>query len=112
MTSREKYWDDIELSEVAVGRDVLLVITGGARHIGAASTAFIQDGKAEVQTSAVPRHKEHLVTEKVALRVAAALGKTVTVVMGIHYDDISKEDIFAVVNQVDIKVEQYLAQQK
>ncbi|MDT3424728.1 NAD(P)-dependent dehydrogenase (short-subunit alcohol dehydrogenase family) [Paenibacillus forsythiae] len=100
---------DIVLSETAVGQDILLLITGGVRHIGAASTAYPGEHGALVTTSAVPGHKEHTISESVALKVAEALRRTVTVVMGIHYDDLSKEQIAQVVEIVERKVEQYLA---
>lgn len=103
--------EDIELSAVDVGRDLLLLITGGVRHIGAASTAYLEGDSIQVSTSAVPHHKEHTISESIALKAAAALGRTVTVVMGIHYDDLNKEGIMKVVEIVNSKVEQYLTQQ-
>lgn len=111
MVSYECFPEDIELTAVDVGRDLLLLITGGVRHIGAASTAYMEDDHIHVSTSAVPHHKEHTISESVAQRVAAALGRTVTVVMGIHYDDLSKEGIMKVVETVNCKVDQYLTQQ-
>lgn len=65
----------------------------------------------KVLTSAVPHHKEHTISEPIAIRVAEALNKTVTVVMGIHYDNLTKEGIMEVVEIVNLKVNQYLAQQ-
>lgn len=103
--------EDIELTATPVGRDLLLVISGGVRHIGAASTAYLNGERVEVQTSAVPHHKEHTISEDIAIRVAEALNRTVTVVMGIHYDDLTKEGIKEVVEIVNNKVIQYLAQQ-
>ncbi|AIQ36131.1 hypothetical protein R50345_16770 [Paenibacillus sp. FSL R5-0345] len=103
--------DDIELTATAVGRDLLLVICGGVHHIGASSTAYLNGDQVEVQTSAVPHHKEHTISESIAVKVAEALNKTVTVVMGIHYDEITKEGIMEVVEIVNNKVNQYLAQQ-
>lgn len=65
MTSDQPHPDDIELSEITVGRDLLLLITGGVRHIGAASTAYMDGDNARVMTSAVPHHKEHTISESV-----------------------------------------------
>lgn len=104
--------DDIELTATNVGRDLLLLITGGERHIGAASTAYLNDEKVEAVTSAVPHHKEHTISESIAIRVAKAMNRTVTVVMGIHYDDLTKDGIMKVVEIVNNKVNQFLAQQK
>ncbi|WP_379151988.1 hypothetical protein [Paenibacillus sp. sgz5001063] len=108
MSSPELYPGDIELSATEVGRDLLLLITGGIRHIGAASTAYVEEGDIKVTTSAVPHHKEHTISELIAMRVAAALNRTVTVVMGIHYDHLSQEGIAQVVEIVNFKVDQYL----
>ncbi|NJJ37577.1 hypothetical protein [Paenibacillus apii] len=104
--------DDITLSETVVGQDILLLITGGVRHIGAASTAYIGENGAAAATSAVPGHKEHTISESVAVKVAETLQRTVTVVMGIHYDDLSKAQIAQVVEIVERKVEEYLAGKK
>ncbi|UQZ37744.1 hypothetical protein C2I18_28400 [Paenibacillus sp. PK3_47] len=93
-----------------VGRDLLVLITGGVRHIGAASTAYAEDGNVKAQTSAVPHHKEHTISESIALKLASALGRTVTVVMGIHYDNLSREQIGRVVETVNSKVDEYLLQ--
>ncbi|OME18983.1 hypothetical protein BSK60_01105 [Paenibacillus odorifer] len=103
--------EDIELKATAVGRDLLLLISGGVRHIGATSTAYLEGEQVKVLTSAVPHHKEHTISELIAIRVAEALNKTVTVVMGIHYDNLTKEGIMEVVEIVNLKVNQYLAQQ-
>lgn len=111
MTSNKIYFDDIELSATVVGRDLILLITGGDRHIGATSTAYLSGDHIEVLTSAVPHHKEHTISETIAVRVAEALRRTVTVVMGIHYDDLTKEGILEVVNIVNQKVDFYLSQQ-
>ncbi|MDQ0194243.1 prenylated flavin chaperone LpdD [Paenibacillus wynnii] len=110
MTTPYVHPDDIELSETVVGRDLLLLITGGVRHIGATSTAYVAGDHIEVLTSAVPHHKEHTLTESIAMRVAEATRRTVTVVMGIHYDNLSKEGILEVVKIVEDKVNLYLMQ--
>ncbi|MNB70657.1 hypothetical protein D3C81_194860 [compost metagenome] len=104
--------EDIVITDFEVGRDLLLVITGGVRHIGAASIAYPDTGGVSSGTSAVPGHKEHTISERIARQAAEALGRTVTVVMGIHYDNLTKEQIFRVVETVDRKVDQFLQNKK
>lgn len=101
---------DITLQEICVGRDLLLIISGGDRHIGASSTAYWEHGLVQVQTCAVPGHKEHLLSEELALRAAAELGLTVTLVMGIHYDQLSRTEIACITRQVTRLVDDYLSQ--
>ncbi|WP_334077232.1 hypothetical protein [Paenibacillus sanfengchensis] len=101
-------FEDIRLESVPMGRDLLIMITGGEAHIGAASTAYPVAGGAEVQTSAVPGHKEHVLTESLAKRAAAALSCTVTVVMGIHYDGLSREEIQRISSITDERMNEFL----
>lgn len=101
-------FQDIKLEVIEVGRDVLLLITGGEAHIGATSTAYWHEGHSHVETIAVPHHKEHTLTESMAKRAASHLECTVTVVMGIHYDNLSKEQITQISGRVEDVFQQYL----
>ncbi|MGG6311113.1 hypothetical protein [Paenibacillus macerans] len=105
-------FDDIKLEAIPVGRDLLLLVTGGVAHIGAASTSFPSGEGAEVQTSAVPGHKEHTLSEDFARRAAVALDRTVTVVMGIHYDDLNKEEILSISRHTSELLDRYLRDQR
>ncbi|WP_068785659.1 prenylated flavin chaperone LpdD [Paenibacillus phocaensis] len=105
-------FEDIKLEAIPVGRDLLLLMTGGVSHIGAASTAYKTGEGTEVLTSAVPGHKEHTLSEEYARRASAALDRTVTVVMGIHYDDLSKEEIREISRLTSEMLDQYLQEQQ
>lgn len=101
--------DDIEVREVPVGRDMMLLVTGGAVHIGAVSTAYKNSsGRIEVQTTALPGHKEHTISEDLAIKAARVLDRTVTVAAGIHYDHISLEQIKTIVTIVNERMDEYL----
>ncbi|MDQ0087686.1 hypothetical protein J2T12_001092 [Paenibacillus anaericanus] len=104
-------FDDLQLQAIPMGRDLLLIITGGEVHIGAASTAYWTDQGTEVQTSTVPGHKEHTLSGDIAQRVAGELNRTVTVVMGIHYDDLSQAEIKSIIAKTDSLLEEFLKQQ-
>jgi gallate decarboxylase subunit D len=105
-------FEDIKLEAIPVGRDLLLLITGGVSHIGAASTAYPSGEGTEAVTSAVPGHKEHTLSEEYARRASAALGRTVTVVMGIHYDNLSKEEIKEISKRTTEMLDHYLLEQQ
>ncbi|MCH1639124.1 hypothetical protein MJ257_03335 [Paenibacillus timonensis] len=105
-------FEDIKLEAIPVGRDLLLLMTGGVSHIGAASTAYKAGEGTEAMTSAVPGHKEHTLSEDYARRASAALGRTVTVVMGIHYDNLSKEEIKEIARQTSEMLDHYLLEQR
>lgn len=101
-------FSDIKLEAVSLGQDLLVRITGGEVHIGAASTAYWNEDKVEVQTATVPGHKEHVLTVKLAQRAAAYLHCTVTLVMGIHYDNLTKQQIEQIGRITEQLLEQYL----
>ncbi|MEJ8302843.1 hypothetical protein [Saccharibacillus sacchari] len=91
---------DIRVERQETGRDTLLVITGGAAHIGAVSTAYLEADEYKVNTTRVPGHKEHVLSEPAALHAARLLERTVTVIMGIHYDGLTREQISEVSDTV------------
>lgn len=101
-------FQDIKLEVIKAGRDVLLLITGGEAHIGATSTAYWHEAQCHVETIPVPHHKEHTLTESIAERAASKLQCTVTVVMGIHYDNLSKAHILQVSDRVEHLFQQFL----
>ncbi|WP_138493516.1 hypothetical protein [Paenibacillus pinistramenti] len=104
--------DDIELHASRLGQDHLLVITGGAAHIGAASVSSQSEDGVLTQTSAVPGHKEHVLTDSLAHKAAAQLGSTVVIIMGIHYDNLDQEEIREVGRISEHLVEEYIRKQK
>ncbi|MCJ8012496.1 hypothetical protein MUG84_12210 [Paenibacillus sp. KQZ6P-2] len=102
----------IRIQEILVGRDLMLILTGGSAHIGSVSTAYIneKDKRVEVQTVDLPGHREHDLTVEMAEKAAAALGRTVTVAAGIHYDGINREQILEIVSEAKSVFERYLAE--
>lgn len=101
---------DIRIEEVPVGRDIVLVITGGSAHIGAVATAYYCDDamEATVQTVALPGHREHDLAAELAEKAAASLGITVTVAAGIHFDGINREQISEIVAEANSVFDRYL----
>lgn len=101
-------YQDIKLEVIEAGHDVLLLITGGEAHIGATSTAYWHEGRCQVETIAIPHHKEHTLTESIVERAASQLQCTVSVVMGIHYDNLNKTQILQISERVENLVQQFL----
>ena len=84
-----------------MGADLLVGIWGGEKpHIGAASIAESRPSLADpARTSATASvfcfvgHKEDELAKAAAVKLAKTLQTHVVVAAGIHWDDISKEDI-------------------
>lgn len=84
------------------GPDLHVHIAGGDHHIGAASLVGRQpDGRTYEGTFAVPPHKEDTVVARAAAALHQATGVNVSVTAGIHLDDITPDEIAAVLRTVD-----------
>ena len=70
---------------------MVVFIGGGERpHIGSVS---ICERGGEAFTMSVPEHKDYIVSNKAAQRIAEVTGQRCLVVVGIHIEDASKWDI-------------------
>lgn len=91
----------VEAEATFVGDDLLVAIWGGEKpHIGAVGAAqprpSLADGDKVSATSSVltyPGHKEDVVVKHAAEAISAALDTNVVVTAGIHWDDLSPEEI-------------------
>jgi len=72
-----------------VGADVLILLTGGAAHIGC--TAVSDDGRLSVYTA--QEHRDDALAIPLARKISAAFHCVCTVCAGFHLDDIEGADI-------------------
>ncbi len=87
---------ELELEAAVVGRDLLVLITGGDAHLGAVAVGgFSKRSYASVIT--VPGHKDDCIAKEAASRIADHLKRACAVVVGIHLTGPSKEQIDSVV---------------
>lgn len=90
--------------------DLHVHLGGGDDHVGAvAICGRSREGEVHLNVSAVPPHKEGPVAEEAARRLHEALGCNVAVSAGIHYDEITKQEIVAVVENARVGVGQLIA---
>ena len=75
-----------------------LVAGGDKSHIGVVS---IMDESGGLSTTIFPSHKEAVIAEKWAKAFYDKFKKAVVISAGIHYDDISKEEISLVLEAAD-----------
>ena len=85
-----------------------VLITGGIKtHIGAVSICRPEE---EPETKFFPGHKDQFVSAFWAEALANKLGEPTCVVCGIHYDDISKEQITQIMTVTDKLLSRLLQQ--
>ncbi len=91
---------NIKIKHISIGNDRLFLITGGSEHIGAVANAYWNKGEVHISLNELPHHKEGGLACECAELAAKTLNCTCTVVMGIHIDNASGEDIDNIINFV------------
>ena len=81
-----------------LGNDLVVNLTGGESHVGAVAVAWVghNPSHAADHVIALPGHKEDIPAREMAEGLSRALGCTVTVVAGMHWDNIDDEGITVV----------------
>jgi hypothetical protein len=87
-----------------IGQDFLVAIWGGRPHIGAIAVAqprpSLKDQSVQSATASVfclVGHKDDIVAKEAAEKISSELNTNVTVMAGIHFDDIDEEGIKVVI---------------
>lgn len=94
----------------AIGRDILVTVTGGKSHIGSISSAVPdKEGGVETSTLTYPGHKDAVIGDRFAERLCRLWGRKAVVLCGIHYDNASPELINHIVKKADELLERLCA---
>ena len=101
---------DIEAEALRIGDDYLVAIWGGDKpHIGAVAAAqprpsLAKPGITRATASVIcfPAHKEFELARVVSETLAAALGSSVVVTAGIHWDNLDREGVASVMSNTKI----------
>jgi len=96
----------VRLESYNIGKDMLIVITGGEEeHIGSAT---LIEEKGYLQTMIKKGHQDHVISEKMANIIYDTIEKDLLVVCGIHIDDASKEEIDILIDNAQTGVDIFL----
>ncbi|MDT0123273.1 hypothetical protein Q9R46_11515 [Paenibacillus sp. RRE4] len=98
----------IRLEVFEAGQDKVFLITGGKAHIGAVATFYVDHDRVSGTTVHIPGHKEQELCERLARKAAVQLKVTVTVIMGIHFDNITRVQIDEIVMTAERLVDEHL----
>jgi gallate decarboxylase subunit D len=98
----------IRLEVFEAGQDKVFLITGGKAHIGAVATFYVDHDRVSGTTVHIPGHKEQELCERLARKAALQLKVTVTVIMGIHFDSITRVQIDEIVMTAERLVDEHL----
>lgn len=101
--------EGIQIRSYMMGQDVVFMVTGGTAHFGAAATAYVSDDRI-ISTAALslPGHREEELAVELAKLAARVLNCTVAVLVGIHLEQPSLQDIISIVAEAITKMRQLL----
>ncbi|HMK47950.1 MAG TPA: hypothetical protein VK436_15120 [Methanocella sp.] len=83
----------LKLDAKRLGGDLLVVITGGAAHIGAVGAGTNCNNMASSSVITLPGHRDDRIAKDAAERISRKTGSNCVVVVGIHYDRITDQEI-------------------
>lgn len=92
---------------MTVYRDSIhVLLSGGDKpHVGSVSAVcFSERGESVLSHIIFPGHKDYVISDQYAETISSCSGLPVMVTCGIHYDDISREDI----RQIQMMTDQML----
>lgn len=85
---------DINLIAIKIGKDLCVLLTGGEEHLGSVTVGMT--GEIETQTVTIKGHKEYVLTQKIGEILAEKYSGNFVICCGIHFDDITIEEITSV----------------
>lgn len=90
----------IQIDTSLIGNDWVFLIRGGRAHIGAVVIAYTHGDEIHCKSLSVPGHREEQLATEMARYAAHELKQTITVIMGIHVDHATKQDIQEIIESV------------
>ncbi|MDR2055068.1 MAG: hypothetical protein LBQ10_04275 [Desulfovibrio sp.] len=98
----------LEIRVIRAGRDAQCLLGGGNAHIGAVALACPGAAGGQDRILRLPGHREDEIALRMARTLAQALGCAICVSAGIHFDNITREEITVVENLADELTEKCL----
>ncbi|HEY3274701.1 MAG TPA: hypothetical protein VGJ92_13105 [Methanocella sp.] len=84
---------EVRLNARRVGKDLVVVIDGGEGHIGAVAAGSNCGGMAISSVLTTPGHRDDRIAKDAAERISKKLGCNCAVIAGVHYDNITPQEI-------------------
>ena len=110
--SNEKF--KIHAKLLFAGEDIVIIIGGGETHIGAvgvSTPAVSPHFKDKIVSSSIitlPGHKDDIVCKLIGEKISKKLNKNICVITGIHYDNLTKEEIEEILNLCNMLIDKIL----
>ena len=98
----------LRLRVLGMGEDLCLLLDGGDRpHTGAVAVAH--SGAEQARSLSLPGHREEELACRLAAKVHQRCRVTVTLLCGVHIDNITREEIALVLAEAEALIAEWLA---
>jgi len=86
---------ELVLNHKQVGGDHVITLTGGKEHVGAVAVGLFDEKSSRVSASVIrlPGHRDEDIALDSARRVSAVTKAATVFIVGIHLDNITKDEI-------------------
>lgn len=103
----------VSLSGYHMGSDLVVIIYNVNAHVGAVAVGEYDHKEERASTSVITRlgHKDDAVARQVAYLISKATKKPVCVIAGIHLDNIIKEEIDKLLENVNVVVNKLIIEE-
>lgn len=92
--NRSLFGHSISVAAIPAGLDWNIAVTGGCSpHVGSVSLAEHINGTVQLRTLSRNTHMDHFIGDYFAKELSTRLRCTVCVSCGIHFDNLTKDDI-------------------
>lgn len=102
----------IDIQAYPMGADWVFLVSGGEAHIGAVVVAYPELEAILLHTITMPGHREEQLAAEIAKFAASKLKRKVAVLMGIHIEHATKQEIAEIVGTVHRKMAQLLRESR
>ncbi len=86
---------ELVLDQKQIGNDHVITLTGGEEHVGAVAVGLFDEKSARASASVItlPGHRDEVIALDGARRVSAVTKAATVFIVGIHLDNITKDEI-------------------
>lgn len=109
----------ISVESKNIGKDLVVLIYGGdSPHVGGAAIAYVAKSHyrnaltTSVNVISLPGHKDYILAQSSAEKLASTLEKSIVVIAGVHIDNATHEQIDEVITTVNSMIDDLALQLK
>jgi hypothetical protein len=104
---------EVNLDSYEMGDDLVLMLKGGEKHhVGAVAMAIPYKDTASTSIISAYGHKDGELAKPLAEKVAKTLKKIVVIIVGLHIDEATKDDIQKLVENSNRVINEFLEEFK